>query len=259
MTSRVAPSPPRPPAAAGGDLPGQDGAGAAAACAAWSRHAADLAAGVAGQIQPWPESPATRSMVLRGELLRLRAGMYVPPGACASAVDRAVAVGCAVGPALRSHQVIAGTSAAWVLLGGIPPDPMELISPSHRTVIAGVVVRQSVLAPQDVEMIGGAPITVPARTAVDLLRLHARHVAVTAVEDLVASGHLDLREVRRRLDRLHGAPFARRAQELLDRLDRPASDRTVQRPAGPGPCDPGQAWAVREARASTCLPSAVTR
>lgn len=207
-------------------------------CAAWSLHAADLARDLAPRIQPWPADPATQALVLDGVLLRLREDLHVPAVDCASSVDRAVAVGCALGPALRGHHVIGGATAAWVLLGGSPPDPLELVSPSHRAVLAGVAFLHGELAPGDVELLGGAPITVPGRTALDLLRRRPAHVALPLVAALLRSGHLDAREVQRRLGRLQGTPHTRRAQELLER-------------AG--------AQAESEARESTGLPSAVTR
>ncbi|MFC0675387.1 hypothetical protein [Brachybacterium hainanense] len=195
---------------------------AGAPCVAWSQHAADLAAAMAPQLEGWPETPATQALVLDGELLPMRAGRYLPAVDARSCVDRAIAVGCAVGEHLRSHQVIAGATAAWVLLGGRPPEVLELISPSHRTIIAGVEVHQAEIRPGDVVVLGGAPITAPGRIATDLLRMHPEHTACRIVEELLETGHLGMQEVARRLDLLFGAPHTRRARRLLREVRVPA-------------------------------------
>jgi hypothetical protein len=212
-------------------------------CAAWSRHAAELAVPLGAELQRWDENPSTRVLVADGHLARLLPGRYLPPDLLRSAVQRALALGCALGAHLQSQYVIAGPSAAWVALGGAPPATAELLSPAHRGELAGVVLRHSRLQPGDVETVGGAPVTVPVRTAMDLLRFTPVPVAGPALRRLVAGGHVDADEVRRRLHRMHRHPGVQAARERLDEL----LPEAVGHPAESGAVTP------------TGLPSAVTR
>lgn len=184
-------------------------------CAAWSRHAAELAVPLGGELQHWAETPSTFVMVSDGELERLLPGRFFPPDLLGTAVRRALALGCALGARLQSHHVIAGPSAAWVLLGGTPPSPAELISPAHRGELAGVVLRTSRLAADEVETIGGAPVTIPARTGTDLLRFTPAWIAEPLLRGLVDSGHVEVDDIRRRLDAMHRHPGVQSARERL--------------------------------------------
>ncbi|MGP9539976.1 hypothetical protein ACT3SP_18440 [Brachybacterium sp. AOP43-C2-M15] len=187
-------------------------------CAAWSRHAAELAVPIGGALQRWEETPSTRVMVAEGQLVRLLPEIFLPPDLLCGAVERALALGCAMGAHLQSHHVIAGPSAAWVVLGGAPPSPAELLSPAHRGERAGLVLRHARLHPGDVETIGGAPVTVPVRTAMDLLRFAAAPVAGPALRGLVAAGHMEVDEVRERLRRMHRHPGVQAARDRLEAL-----------------------------------------
>lgn len=185
-------------------------------CAAWSRHAAELAVPLGAALQRWEETPSTRVLVAEGHLTRLLPGRFVPPDLLRTAVQRALALGCALGAQLQPHHVIAGPSAAWVLLGGVPPDPAELLSPAHRGDVAGVVMRTARVSAEEVETIGGSPVTVPVRTAMDLLRFTPDPVAAPLVRGLVDSGHAELEEIRTRLHRMHRHPGVHSARERLE-------------------------------------------
>ncbi len=187
-------------------------------CAAWSRHAAELAVPLGTALQRWEETPPTRVLVAEGYLTRLLPGRYLPPDLLRTAVQRALALGCALGAQLQSHHVIAGPSAAWVLLGGVPPDPAELLSSAHRGDVAGVVIRTARLGAEEVETIGGSPITVPVRTAMDLLRFTPVPVAAPLVRGLVDSGHVEVDEIRSRLQRMHRHPGVQSARGRLEQL-----------------------------------------
>lgn len=167
-------------------------------------------------LQTWEESPSTRVLVAEGHLARLLPGRYLPPDLLRSAVGRALALGCALGSRLQSHHVIAGPSAAWVVLGGRPPATAELLSPAHRGELAGVVLRHARLQPEDVETVGGAPVTIPVRTAVDLLRFAPAAVAAPLLKRLVDSGHVEADEMRQRLFRMHRHPGVRAARNRLE-------------------------------------------
>lgn len=181
-------------------------------CRAWSAHAEDLALGLAEEISRWPENPVQRLLAARGELVRVREGCYVPTTHLSSMAARAVVTGCALGGALRSTFVIAGPSAAWVLSGGAPPLALTFLSTGRPMVVAGALIRQAVVRAHDVESIGGCPLTVPGRTATDVLRFGTDEAcAVTTVSRLLGTGLLDPEDVERRLHVLSGHPHARRA------------------------------------------------
>lgn len=187
-------------------------------CAAWSRHAAELAVPIGAALQRWEENPPTRVLVAEGHLMRILPERYVPPDLLRNAVQRALALGCALGAHLQSHHVIAGPSAAWVLLGGEPPAPAELLSSAHRGELAGVVLRNARLRSDEVETIGGTPITIPVRTAMDLLRFTPVPVSAPLLRGLVGSGHVDVDEVRQRLHRMHRHPGVHSARERLEEV-----------------------------------------
>jgi len=187
-------------------------------CAAWSHHAAELAVPIGAALQRWEETPSTRVLVAEGQLARLLPGRYIPPDLLRSAVQRSLALGSALGAQLQSHHVIAGPSAAWVVLGGDPPATAELLSPAHRGDLAGVVLRHSRLQPGDVETIGGAPVTVPVRTAMDLLRFTPAPLAAPWLRRLVESGQAEPGEVFQRLHRMHRHPGVQAARDRLEML-----------------------------------------
>lgn len=219
-------------------------------CAAWSRHAAEIAVPLGAALQRWEETPPTHIDVADGKLARLLPGIFIPPDLLGSAVERALALGCALGAHLQAHHVISGPSAAWVVLGGAPPSPAELLSPAHRGERSGLVLRHARLNPGDVETIGGAPVTVPGRTATDLLRFAPAHVAGPALRGLVTAGQVEYDEVAERLERMHRHPGVQAARDRLVAI------RDQGPPAAPRVR--GQR-VVSGAPVPTGLPSAVTR
>lgn len=226
------------------------------ACAVWSRHAAELAAALVPLLEHWEETPSTQGLVTDGLLERILPGAFLPPDLLCSAVDRAIALGCAVGTRLRPQHIIGGTSAAWVLLGGTPPAPAELMSTAHRGDIAGVTMRHARLLPAEVETIGGAPVTEPARTAADLLRFAPQRRALALVAGLIASGHVQESRIAQSLAGLDRYPGARTAEARLLRVRSILDGRRAVRTG----CGPGQGTARDSGSAEpTGLPSAVTR
>ncbi|WP_345080630.1 hypothetical protein [Brachybacterium paraconglomeratum] len=187
-------------------------------CAAWSRHAAELAVPLGAALQRWEETPSTHTLVADGYLARILPGIFLPPDLLRSAVRRALALGCALGAQLQAHHVIAGPSAAWVVLGGPPPPSAELLSPAHRGDQAGVVLRHARLQPDEVETIGGAPVTIPVRTAMDLLRFAPSWVAEPTLRRLVAAGHVQVPQIRQRLHRMYRHPGVHAARERLEQM-----------------------------------------
>lgn len=220
-------APTRTSHAAGHDPPDAAAPRPIGLCAAWSHHAAELALALGGELQRWEETPTTAAMVARGEIARLLPGIFLPPDLLDSSVRRALAIGCALGAQLQAHHVIAGPTAAWVHLGGSPPAPVELLSPAHRGVLAGVVQRHARLDPGEIDTLGGAPVTTPRRTAVDLLRFSPETTAAPLLRRLERAGLVESEEVRAHLHRLHRHPGVEAARERLARILGPVPVRTV--------------------------------
>lgn len=196
------------------------------ACRAWSAHAEDLGRELSVHARIWGDDATSRSHRHHGDVHELRPGMFVHVAYLVSMADRAVAIGCALGDELRASFVIAGRSAAWVCLGGPPPAQIDLLTLRRPYVLAGVRMREAPLPREDVEAIGGCPVTVPERTVVDLLRYEPAAQEVTAA--LLEVGRVDEGSIRRRLDALEGHPHARRARARWAEL---LSDRRPLRSA----------------------------
>jgi len=186
-----------------------------APCTAWSVHAADLAADVAGLVHEWGWTPTAQALEAEGQLVQLLPGIFAPPDLLDSPIDRVISLGCAIGSRLRPHHVVAGASAAWVNVGGPPPAPAELLSMAHRSTVAGAVIRHAQLRAGDVETIGGAPVTVPARTAADLLRFERAPDSLDLVGRLLDEGHVTAERVSARLAAMHRHPGSRAAGARL--------------------------------------------
>ena len=187
-------------------------------CAAWSRHAAELAVPLGAELQRWEETPTTARLVAEGYLVRLLPGRFIPPDMVTTAVARALALGCALGESLQAQHVIAGPSAAWVLCGGPPPPMAELLSPGHRWKLAGVRQRYARLAAEEVETVGGAPVTTPVRTATDLLRFSSASVAAPALAALLEDGQVGTAQILDRLQEMHRHPGVDTARRRLAQL-----------------------------------------
>jgi len=198
-----------------------------APCAAWSVHAAELAADVADLVLEWGQTPTVQVLEAEGQLVQLLPGIFAPPDLLDSPIDRVISLGCAIGSRLRAHHVVAGVSAAWVCLGGPPPSPAELLSMSHRSTVAGAVIRHAQLRAGDVETVGGAPVTVPARTAADLLRFERPPGVLELVGRLLDEGHVTVEGVSERLAAMHRHPGSRAAGARLLQVIAARSNRAA--------------------------------
>lgn len=195
--------------------------GATSSCRAWSAHAAELARRTACELAVLPDTPATRSQVLHDGVELLRPGVHASPASLRTMADRAVAIGCALGGDLRGDHVIAGSSAAWVHLGGRPPSRIFLVTLARPEHLAGVRMRQAPLPLADVEVIGGCPVTAPERTALDLLRFAEDDPSADPaglVLELVRTGHARAAAIDERLDALERRPHLRRARQRWARI-----------------------------------------
>ncbi|PWH05883.1 hypothetical protein DEO23_11860 [Brachybacterium endophyticum] len=253
---------------------------APAPCSAWSLQAADLAAALVEEIACWPDVPSHDHCVKDGSLVRIGPGRLVPRDHVSRPGDRALLVGCAIGARLRPHHVLAGRSALWVHIGTEFPDPIDLMTSSHRSALpAGTRVRNARFTPCDVEQISGAPVTTPARTAADLLRFEGAGAAAAA-GTLVQVGLCTSEQIETHLRAAGGHRGTRRGLGLLETIHRDDEARLRACPEGtpreravhharaieqwargeparlllgPGP------QASKAPEPSTTLPSAVTR
>jgi very-short-patch-repair endonuclease len=114
---------------------------------------------------------------------------------------------------LLPQAVVSGRSAAalWgVDLTGQNAD-VELTLPpdSHMVRVAGLRVRRATLPETDIRRRHGLRVTSPAATALRLASLLDRESAVVAVDQLIATGTVDLDEIRRRAVVARGPGSAR--------------------------------------------------
>lgn len=249
-----------------------DVASADAPCAAWSLQAAELAAPLEQEVARWPATLSHYDDVRTGALVPVGEGRLIPFYLVEHASDRALLIGGAVGAGLRSHHVIALWSAHWVHTGAVFPDPIDLMTFSHRSVIPGVRVRHGSIALSDIDQIAGTPVTAPARTGADLLRADGEK-ALEGVEMLVRTGLCTGEQIGERLEAARGGSGSRVARALLEQI----VHRCGSPPAGADGADTREraVLRVREAERwvrrgpgdqastiplpSTTLPSAVTR
>jgi hypothetical protein len=162
-----------------------------------------------------------------------------------SRVDRALVIGCGLGTRLRAEHVIAGATACWVHTGGPLPQPVHLHTETHRMVLGGVQVLRGPLDIAEIEQVGGAPVTTPLRTAVDLLHLQRSGTALWCLSRLLRHGLVDLTTLE---DRVRTGPPRARHRVARTRLQ-------VLRAREGARSQPASA----PSRASTGVPSAVTR
>lgn len=120
-----------------------------------------------------PFASAELQVMLREGLLRhVIDHVYVPGGVRIGPDTRTKAVSRLLPTRLEQGSVICGATAAWVLIGGPPPERVALIVTSgRRRRPAGGLDWQLHQVPVETEELiesGSMPVTVPARTAEDL-------------------------------------------------------------------------------------------
>jgi hypothetical protein len=155
---------------------------------------------------------------LRGRLWRqLYRDVYVHRGNPDSHLLRVQAAAV-----LLPTAVVTGRSAAvvWGVDLARPDDDVEVTLPrtAHPRRIAGIRVRRAVLSDLDVRGRRGLRVTTPEATAVRLAALLPRDDAVVAVDQLIATGVVDLEPIRR-LAALSRGPGSARAREVCALAD----------------------------------------
>ncbi|MDD4866922.1 MAG: type IV toxin-antitoxin system AbiEi family antitoxin [Mycobacterium sp.] len=153
---------------------------------------------------------------LRSRHVALHQDVYVPRGAELTAVSRAKAAW------LRSRRrgILAGFSAS-ALHGArwIDPGRPAAIIDTNRRPTAGIQVWEERIEPDEVAVLDGMRVTVPARTALDLARRCPKSVAVAAIDALAQAVELKPADVELLAERYRGRrgiKTARAAIELVD-------------------------------------------
>jgi hypothetical protein len=153
---------------------------------------------------------------LRTRFLAVHQDVYVPRGTELTAVVRAKASW------LRSRRrgILAGFSASaiygtrWI----DPALPAEIID-SNRRPSPGVQVWEERIEPDEIAIVDGMRVTIPARTALDLARRRRLGVAVAAIDALAQAVELkpaDIELLAGRYAGRRGIKAARAAIELID-------------------------------------------
>ncbi|MCJ1714853.1 type IV toxin-antitoxin system AbiEi family antitoxin [Microbacterium sp. M1A1_1b] len=164
----------------------------------------------------WPETEL-RAAVLAGELVMV--------GACWASVaepqDPALRAASFAWSAGDERVVAAGRSAAWIWGAcSRPPLPHDACVPAGQRIRqnGGEPVREVAITSADTVRIGGATVTTPVRTALDLLRVAGPSAWASRSE--VVRGLLDVGlvtppELGARLRALGTAPMVRQAERRL--------------------------------------------
>lgn len=187
-----------------------------------------------------------RRLLRDGRLRRVFTSVYVDAGVPDSLALRAAAVAKVVPPG----DVICLRTAAWLwgtdvlAMGGhrqIPP--VDVMGPSCSAAPrrGGCVGRTGPLPDGDVVWLNGVPVTTPARTAADLLRLLRRPDALASFDALLREtgvAKAEVAEVIGRFGRQRGVVQARHLLQLGDpRAESPQESRTRLRCVDAGfPC-----------------------
>jgi len=144
-----------------------------------------------------------------GLLVRLQPGVYAVPGATACFEQRVLAACLSAGEgAAASHR---SAARLWGLRGAAT-QRIEITVPSasRPRLHVGAVHRSRILAPVDVRMRDGIPVTRPERTLIDVAAVVPRNVAAGMLEGAVHLGLTTTEHIWRYLSR-YGGPGCRGA------------------------------------------------
>lgn len=153
---------------------------------------------------------------LRTQYKRLFRDVYVNPGTELTA-DVLARAGWLWS---RRRGVIAGLSAAamhgakWIDLG----TPMEIIH-TNRNPLSGLRIRSDHLEQDEFEVLGGIPVTTPARTALDVACWHATTRALAAIDALARATEVKMPDVEALAQRYPGRRDIRRARTVISLVD----------------------------------------
>lgn len=152
-------------------------------------------------------------MVLKGDLARLRRGVYRHEAVPLQLNEELKAAWQSLYPEMTAEErlqnlqfgVVRGESAAEVLqMGDLYPSRHSFfVPPGKKANAADIELKRSPLSPEDVTVVDGLPVTTPTRTVIDLLEeLHEPDHIAEAIRDAADRGlSVDTDAVRRALPR----------------------------------------------------------
>lgn len=122
---------------------------------------------------------------------------------------------------LPPGAVIAGRSAAstWGVKQPDPPDQIEVATPGAFGPVRGLIVYTGSIAPDEMAVFRGVPVTTPAHTAWDLARRLPRLEAVTWIDSLAHQRAIGRDQLTRHKDRHGRQSGSRRAADTLELCD----------------------------------------
>lgn len=161
-----------------------------------------------------------RARLTRGQLrwnyTAIHPGVYLQNGA-----ERTLAANAAAAWLWTGRRAIVAGRAAAALHGAKWVDdstPIEVIG-EHTRPRPGVIVREERIAPDEITVVGGLPVTTLARTALDLGRHLACDVAVAHLDALAAATAVPAADALDLIERYRGARGIRRARTALALMD----------------------------------------
>lgn len=160
----------------------------------------------------------------RREWQRLRRGAYVDRALPTDAAARHAMLVRATVTGLRRPAVVSHQSAAvlhGMVLWAVPLGRVHVTRrpPAWNDSGSTLVTHVGRLQDEDVEMVGGIPVTNAARTAVDLARSQPFEVAVVLVDAALREGSLDRAGLAEALAAVEGAPGTRSAARAVEFAD----------------------------------------
>lgn len=185
----------------------------------WSPHAYELGRTISRHLLLDADDVRTQLIGFDVPVHRLGADLLLPAHVDVSLPERAVLAAMGIGADLRRPWVLANWSAAWVYLGGAPPERPAVAVPHRARTRGGVTLHQFSLSPADILTIGGCPVMSPSRVAADLLRTGPDDPGViAALQTLLERGWTQKTVVRERIHEIGPGRNSRRSLEALERL-----------------------------------------
>lgn len=165
--------------------------------------------------------------VRRKVVVPLQRGVYGSGEHVPNALERARAAVLAVGgcEAVASHRTAGRVHGLEVQRGG--PDVVTIPRPERRPHRSGLEYHTTRLAPEDVTVVGGVPVTTVSRTLVDLVRTLPTVRAVWTVERALDLDRVDRAALETALARCTRAPGIREARRRI-RAAEPASESPLE-------------------------------
>jgi hypothetical protein len=169
------------------------------------------------------DRPTLYRQLTAGRIRRPLRGVYVDASTPDTRLSRTQALSLVCPP----HAVVCMASAAWVLKVDTLPSHLrsslvaECLVPHHlaRPKHPGVRTIEGYVPETDVMELNGIRLTVPNRTAVDLLRRHRRPYALSSADALMRAGLINPAEVAERIVRMRGYPGIVQARALHAMID----------------------------------------